>query len=404
MDNINIVLFDAEAYQTLLPLTFTRPVSELRVGITTITEKWERTLNKKISYYSQDYLSEKYPLKVEKDNLLINGSVLPTEKLINNLKDLKMKEILICGGNIIAIRMDESDITSLRDREDFDDFSYREVYGDKKFLKINNLWDLFQKNGEVLQDDFEKITKGRKSAPLSKSNTVIGNGNIFLEEGAKVEASILNTTQGDIYIGKNAEIMEGCLVRGPFALGEHSVLKMGAKIYGATTIGKHCKVGGEVSNSIFISYSNKAHDGFLGNAVIGEWCNIGADANNSNLKNNYSNVKIWNYEYERFKDSGSQFCGLFMGDHSKVGINTMFNTGTVVGVSANIFGGGFPRVFIPSFSWGGSHGFSTYKIDKSLETAKAMMNRRGIDLNDKDIDILNHIYSITSKYRRWENN
>ncbi len=404
MDNINVVLFDAEAYKALLPLTFTRPVSELRVGITTITEKWQSTFNKNISYYSQDYLSEKYPLKIEKDNLFINGAVLPTPKLIHYLENLKMKEILFCGDSIIAIRMDKNDATLLRDRENFDDFSYKEVGGGESFFKINNLWDLFQKNGDAIQADFKRITKGRKSAPLSKSNTVIGDGCIFIEEGAKVEASILNTTQGDIYIGKNAEIMEGCLVRGPFALGEHSVLKMGAKIYGATTIGKHCKVGGEVSNSIFISYSNKAHDGFLGNSVIGEWCNIGADTNNSNLKNNYSNVKIWNYEYGKFADSGSQFCGLFMGDHSKVGINTMFNTGTVVGVSSNVFGGGFPRVFIPSFSWGGSSGFSTYKIDKSLETAKAMMMRRGLKLDDKDINILNHIYSITSKYRKWENN
>ncbi len=402
MDNKNLILFDAEEYKELLPLTFTKPVSELRIGITTISEKWQRALNKNISFYTQDYLSKKYPLKICEDNLLINGSVLPTQKIISYLKDLEMNHILVHNDRILGVRMGKDDLITLNEREDFTDFYYKGIESDDGIFKIDNLWDLFQKNGEALNIDFQNITKNRKSLDVSRSNTVIGNNDIFIEAGAKVEASILNTSNGPIYIGKGSEVMEGAMIRGPFSLGENSVIKMGAKIYGATSIGKHCKVGGEVNNSIFIAYSNKAHDGFLGNSVIGEWCNIGADANNSNLKNNYTNVKLWNYEADRFVDTKSQFCGLFMGDHSKVGINTMFNTGTVVGVSANVFGAGFPRTFIPSFSWGGNHGFSTYKIDKVLETASAMMARRGLTLSDIDIDILKFVYSSTSKYRKWE--
>jgi UDP-N-acetylglucosamine diphosphorylase/glucosamine-1-phosphate N-acetyltransferase len=244
------------------------------------------------------------------------------------------------------------------------------------------------------------LTKGRKSQPLNNSCRNIGKGKIFIEEGASANDTTFNTTTGCIYIGKDAEVMEGSVVRGPFALCEHSVLKMSSKIYGATTIGPHSKVGGEVNNSVVFGYSNKAHDGFLGNSVIGEWCNLGADTNNSNLKNNYANVKLWNYSGENFIDTGLQFCGLIMGDHSKCGINTMFNTGTVAGVSSNIFGSGFPRNFIPSFSWGGAQGFTTYRFEHAIETAQLVMQRRNTELTDNDKDILKYIFDNDEKFRK----
>nr|MDQ3072743.1 glucose-1-phosphate thymidylyltransferase [Bacteroidota bacterium] len=264
---------------------------------------------------------------------------------------------------------------------------------------IENIWQIFSWNDAELRSDFDLLTSGRKSASISGSNHIINKENIFLEEGAVVEGASLNASTGPIYIGKHAEIMEGCLVRGPFSLGEHSQLKLGAKIYGATTIGPHCKVGGEVNNSVFQAYSSKAHDGFIGNAVIGEWCNIGADSNNSNLKNNYDEVKVWDFGKNIFVNTGLQFCGLFLGDHSKCGINTMFNTGTVVGVSSNIFGSGFPRTIIPSFSWGGAAGFTTYKIDKALETAELVFQRRKLSLVQIDKDIFAHVFNLTSPQR-----
>src|SRR5690606_7840722 len=251
--------------------------------------------------------------------------------------------------------------------------------------------DIFSKNTLAIQADFDLLTKGRQSAAIPDSVFCINRKNIFVEEGARLNFASLNASDGPIYIGKNAEIMEGCTIRGPFALCDSSTLKMQTKIYGGTSIGPHSKVGGEVNNSVIFGYSNKAHDGFLGNSVIGEWCNLGADTNNSNLKNNYAEVKLWDYEKEGFANTGLQFCGLMMGDHSKCGINTMFNTGTVVGVSANIFGSGFPRNFIPSFSWGGSGGFTTYNTEKAFEVAKVVMSRRNIEFSDLDAKILVHV-------------
>jgi UDP-N-acetylglucosamine diphosphorylase/glucosamine-1-phosphate N-acetyltransferase len=270
------------------------------------------------------------------------------------------------------------------------------------FSQIKNTWDLFTLNEQELRIDFDLITHGRTSQPISSSNQVMGAHNIFLEEGASVECSILNATKAPIYIGKNAEIMEGCMIRDGLALCESATLKMGAKIYGATTIGPHSKAGGEINNSILIGHSNKGHDGFLGNSVLGEWCNIGADTNTSNLKNDYSNVKLWNYVTARFAPTGLQFCGLIMGDHSKCGINTMFNTGTVVGVYANVFGEGYPRNFIPSFSWGGNSGLITYKIDKALNTAERVLDRRGLTFNEDDKKIVEYLYEHTATYRTWE--
>lgn len=392
---MNYILFDDKSWDNLLPLTFTRPVCEIRAGIFTIKEKWENHLQTNISYLTKDYLNQKYILKTSPENILINGSVFPNDDLIEKIGDLKNGEALLKNEQLIALKCDQKEISGFNYN---DHKKYKPTEYQKDIIKINWLWEIFSLNGAAIESDFKWVTKNRKSQPISSTNNLLGKENIFIEEGAMIEFATLNAITGPIYIGKDAEIMEGSLVRGPFVLCEHSTLKLGAKIYGPTTIGPHCKVGGEVNNSVFFGFSNKAHDGFLGNSVIGEWCNLGADTNNSNLKNNYAEVRLWNYEAEKFIKTGLQFCGLFMGDHSKCAINTMFNTGTVVGVSSNIFGEGFPRNFVPSFSWGGAHGFSVYAIDKAFEVAEKVMDRRGIKFTDKDRNILSSIFETTSKY------
>lgn len=393
----NIILFDGPERVHLLPIAFTRPVCNIRIGILTIKEKWEKLLPGIYSYSTETYLSKKYASQESDDNIWINGSVLPSQLLLKEIHSLKTNQGLTKNEQLIAIRVSEKPknylITDLKEHIQF-------IESKAGILKINHTWDIFRLNGEALLADYELLTKHKKSQNISSSNTVLGEENIFLEPGAKVECATLNAQTGPIYIGKEAEIMEGVLVRGPFALCEQATLKMGAKIYGPTTIGPQSKVGGEVNNSVIIGYSNKAHDGFLGNSVIGEWCNLGADTNNSNLKNNYTEVKIWDYASERFIPTGLQFCGLIMGDHSKSGINTMFNTGTVVGVSANIFGSGFPRNYIPSFSWGGAQKLITYKIEKALEVAGVVMKRRGIKLDEMEKDILKHIADLTASKRK----
>jgi len=379
-----------------LPLTFTRPVCEIRAGILTISEKWQKFLKSPISYLTQDYLQIKYGLITAEENILINGSLIPDNEIVDAINNLELNEAIIANNIILAIKLDKKKAAT---------FHFKQTEPGKvkeytsSYNKINWPWEIFKNNEGFIREDFKIITEGRVSAAINPSNNIAGVENIFVEEGAKIEFASLNATTGPIYIGKDAEIMEGSLVRGPFALCEHSTLKMGAKIYGPTTIGPHAKVGGEVNNSVIFGYSNKAHDGFLGNSVIGEWCNLGADTNNSNLKNNYAEVRLWNYESSRFIKTGLQFCGLIMGDHSKCAINTMFNTGTVVGVNANIFGEGFPRNFIPSFSWGGAHGFTVYGIDKAFEVAEIVMSRRGVTLDDKEKQILRYVFEKTSKYR-----
>lgn len=392
---MNYILFDDNVRINLLPLTFTRPVADIRIGILTIREKWEKILKAKTSTKTETYLSKKFPLKIESDNIWINGSVCPNEALIEEIKKIKTNQALISSSIVIACKMSDNRVF---DANQID--SFEKVQSQSKYTSVENLWDIFSKNEEALISDFTLITKGRKSQLISKTNKVINRENIFLEEGAKVECTILNASTGPIYIGKDTEIMEGSIVRGPFSLGEHSTLKLGAKIYGATTIGPHSKVGGEVNNSVIFGFTNKAHDGFLGNSVLGEWCNIGADSNNSNLKNNYAPVKLWNYEKERFINTGLTFCGLIMGDHSKCAINSMFNTGTVVGVSANIFGAGFPRNFVPSFSWGGAAGFTTYKLNEAFEVATRVFERRNMVFDETEKEILSHVFEITDKYRK----
>ena len=392
---MNYILFDDYSRNDLLPFTYTRPVSEIRIGILTITEKWEKYLNSKVSFQTQDFLSSKYKKQIASDNLYINGKICPNKEILNLILNLKNNSAIKAGNDLVAFRSNENKSF------DVEELLKSAIEIPKNYISVKNVWDIFSKNSDELKNDFELITHGKKSQKFSSTNTLIGEVNqLFIEEGAIIEAAILNVSTGPIYIGKDAEVMEGSIIRGPFSLGEHSALKLGTKIYGATTIGPHCKVGGEVNNSVIFGFTNKAHDGFLGNSVIGEWCNLGADTNNSNLKNNYGNVKIFNYSNETMKDTQLQFCGLMMGDHSKCGINTMFNTGTVVGVGANIFGGGFPSTHIPSFTWGGADNVETYKLDKMFETAERVYARRGLELNKDERTILTHIFSSTEKFRK----
>ncbi len=397
----NIILFDDDKRDLLLPLTFTRPVCEIRIGILTVREKWEKRFQARASYITQDYLAEKYPLVVGEDNIVINGSACPSDHLFRLVSELDMNEALLKDDDLIAARLDEAQFNRLMADEEVESLSGFDLL-DTPFIRVKNVHDIFSLNGAAIEEDFALLTRNRKSQAISHTNTVIGRDRIFLEEGAKVECSILNATSGPIYIGSNAEIMEGCIIRGGLGMNENSVLKMGAKIYGPTTLGPYCKVGGEVNNSVLTGYSNKGHEGFLGNSVLGEWCNIGADTNSSNLKNNYAEVKLWNYRDSKFRRTGLQFCGLVMGDHSKCGINTMFNTGTVVGVSTNIFGAGYPRNFVPSFSWGGTAGYSTYQLPKVFETAERVMARRNMELTDTDKKILERIKEDTAGYRPWD--
>jgi UDP-N-acetylglucosamine diphosphorylase/glucosamine-1-phosphate N-acetyltransferase len=341
-------------------------------------------------------LTRKFPRKITSDNTFVNGGLCPDGKVELAIKKLNLGETLMKGEVILAARIAREEITA----EGIQHVLKGNLvsYVDEVLL-IQHSWDLFAKNAEAMELDYDVLTNDRISHPISKTNTLIGD-RIFLEEGAQVEGSILNATTGPIYLAKNSEIMEGCMVRGGLALCEHAGLKMGAKIYGATTIGPHSKAGGEVNNSIIYGYSNKGHDGFIGNTVIGEWCNLGADTNTSNLKNNYAKVKLWSYETDRFFDTGLQFCGLIMGDHSKTGINTMFNTGTVVGVSANVYGGGFPRNFIPSFAWGGAAGMMEFRYNKAADVAQAMMGRRGLVYDEVEEGIIKTVYEMTANYRK----
>ena len=389
---MNYILFDSDVRNALLPFTYTRPVADIRIGILTIREKWEKFLGFTTTSITEEYLENKYPMVELGKNILINASFLPTKNLVKQVSDLSNNQAIFQGEQVIAFFTSDT-----QEHVDFD--SYEQLEFKEEVLQIKNTWDIFSLNDKAIQADFDLLTEGRTSQPIPSGVHAIQEENIFIEQGATISYSSLNASKGPIYIGKDSEIMEGSLVRGPFALGENSILKMGTKVYGATTVGPFCKVGGEINNSVLFGYSSKGHEGFLGNSVLGEWCNIGADSNTSNLKNNYAEVKLWNYQEERFTNTGLQFCGLMMGDHSKCGINTMFNTGTVIGVSANIFGSGFPRNFVPSFSWGGAAGFTTYQIKKVFEVAKVVMERRGIELTETDKKILLHVFDETSKNR-----
>jgi UDP-N-acetylglucosamine diphosphorylase/glucosamine-1-phosphate N-acetyltransferase len=372
---MNIGLKDSlETWENLLPLTFNKSVADMRIGILTIAEKWSKYLNTSVSIqYVNAYLGD----TTSRAEITIDSSVLPSKMLVNAILALKENEVLAQNGFEIASNAPQSNPKTI------------EFLGD--LSRIEFPWDIFTKNDAELRKDFDLLIKGKISQPIDATNKVIGN-QLFIEEGAKIQCAILNTETGPIYIDKNAEIMEGSIIRGPFYLGEHATLKLGTKIYGATTIGKECKVGGEVSNSVIFGYSNKAHDGFIGNTVIGEWCNLGADTNCSNLKNNYSLVDIYNYRQEKMMSTGQQFCGLIMGDYSKTGINTMLNTGTVVGICSNIFGAGFPSKHIPSFSWCSIDNTEIYQLEKGIETIERMKARRGLKLEEREKQILKFLF------------
>ncbi len=401
---LNIILFDTDARGHLLPLTATRPTGELRLGILTLREKWERHLRGSVSYITQEYLQQKYPIHIEAENLIISGNIVPDEALCRRLEQINLGEALLRDGELVAARLQEDQIEILLEDEEVSQLQGTELEPDFPLVRVTHLWDFTPLNGAALAADFTLLTKGRPSQTISTSNQIIGPiQNLFVEAGVKMECCILNVSAGPIYIGENAEVMEGSMLRGPISIGTSSMVKMGTKIYGPTSIGPGCRVGGEITRSILLANSNKSHDGYLGDAVLGEWCNLGADTNNSNLKNNYSEVKLWDYETERFEKSGQHFMGLIMGDHAKCGINTMFNTGTVVGAFANVFGAGYPRNFIPDFAWGGADsGYRTYKLEEALTTASTVMARRQVTFTDLDKAILQQVFSLTAKYRNWE--
>lgn len=388
---MTINLFDDASWMSLRPLTFTRPVADLRIGILTIAEKWAKHLKADFGFHTQDYLSIKYAPKPDA-NLFINGSVCPDEALLNAVINLKAGEAL-CKKDIV--------VAYIADRHDFETVkSLKQIEYAGDFIHIVYPEHIFGHNPAEIRKDFKLLTEGRSSAKLSGTNQLLGD-DIFLEEGAKAECSVFNTTYGPIYIGKNAEVWEGSLIRGSFALCDNSSIKMGAKIYSGTTIGPNSRAGGEINNAVIWGNSAKGHEGYLGNSVMGEWCNIGADTNNSNLKNNYAEVKLYDYESRKMRNTNLQFCGLIMADHAKSGINTMFNTGTVVGVSANVFGGGLPPNHISDFSWGGGNSFEAYKLDKMLETTEKVFARKNLPLGEVDKDIIAKIFELTESYRRF---
>lgn len=391
---MNYILFDQTSRDGLLPLTFTRPASEIRIGILTITEKWNKYLNSECSFLTSDYLQVKYPLILESDNFYINGAVCPDSEIVYKIHELKEGQALYINNTLIAIRASEPISNIERSAENFERVDF-----EQSIVVLNHTWDVFSNNGTEIEKDFKLITKGRTSQQLLNTNKIVGE-NIFVEEGVVADFATINARDSYVYFGKNTEIMDGTLIRGSLALCENSALKLGTKIYGPTTIGPNSKVGGEVSNSVIIGNSNKGHDGFLGNSVLGEWCNLGADTNTSNLKNNYAEVRLWDYQRRGFANTGLQFCGLIMGDHSKCGINTMFNTGTLVGVNSNIFGSGFPRNFVPSFSWGGAKGFTEYKTSKAFEVNDIVMKRRNMEFGQVEKDILLHVFEETKQYRK----
>lgn len=383
---MQLVFSDAQYWEDFLPLTFTRPVAAMRCGILTFAERWQKILgNAEASYFTEAYLQKKFPEPEKKESLFLVTNFLPTETVIRQIKDLKQGEALVYEDELIAAKINMEGF-SLHQIEKMTD-----IKEDLIFFKKPS--DLFTYNKQAIDFDFELLTSGRTSQELSSTNGFLGDKkDLFIEEGAEIEFSTLNTKTGKIYIGKNAEVMEGCHLRGPISLGEGSKFNLGAKIYGATTIGPHCKVGGEVSNIIIFGYTSKGHDGFIGNSVIGEWCNFGADTNSSNLKNNYSHVRLWNYRTKAFEDTGLQFAGLIMGDHSKTAINTQLNTGTVVGVASNIFREGFPPNMVENFSWGGRKEDERFKLDKAYEVAERAMARRKVALTEEDKAIFKHIF------------
>ena len=390
---MNLVFFDPAQSSGLLPLTYTRPVAELRIGGLTISEKWNKRLNTEGSWLTKEYLQPIYPFRFTTDNTFINGAVLPNDALVSKIDQLESGHGLRDKNGTIAWRSGQWSSDLMPEEITWHEF-------ESSATRIHNSYDIFTLNAQEIQADFDLLTRSAISATIPSWVQCNEPAKVFVADHAQLEHCTLNTAEGPIYIGSGAQIMEGAMLRGPLFVGDNAVIKMGAKIYGGTTIGPYCKAGGEISNSVMMGYSNKGHDGFLGNSVLGFWCNLGADTNTSNLKNNYDEVRLWDYASERFAQTGLQFCGLIMGDHSKCAINTAFNTGTVVGVSANVFGAGFPKNFIPSFSWGGAGSMTTYSLNKAVETAKRVMLRRGIEWTAQDQGVFEAIFETSKSWRR----
>ncbi|WP_129713631.1 putative sugar nucleotidyl transferase [Pedobacter sp. SYP-B3415] len=384
-------LFDDGSWNSLRPLTFTRPVADLRIGILTIAEKWSKRLERDQGFCTQNYLQQKFPTRTA--SLFINGSICPDEALCDAVQNLQHGEALWQENVLIGYSGDEGIGHHAQQIS-----SFKRIEFEGNFIKIVYPEDIFRHNGTEIEKDFELLTRGRSSAKLSNTNVFLGD-RIFAEEGASAECSVFNSLQGPVYLGRNSQVWESSNIRGSFALCHDSQVKMGAKIYPNSTIGPFSRVGGEINNAVIWGYSSKGHEGYLGNSVLGQWCNIGADSNNSNLKNNYAHVGLWDYGQKAFRKTGLQFCGLIMADHAKCAINTMFNTGTVVGVGANVFGAGFPRNFVPDFSWGGAQGFVTYRLDKMIETAERVYARRGMELDSEERSMLQTIFELTDTYR-----
>lgn len=402
---MNYILFGDQARTHLLPFTFIRPLADIRIGILTIRQKWEKLLNSSVSSLTADYLSKKYPLVKQDDNVLINSSVFPTVELVAEISRLAPNQTLVkpASGSypediLIAHRLRAEDIDTI-DSDLIDSVIPMETACDIR--KISHLWEIISMNHDELINDFKLITQGRKSAAIPSHVKTSAAENIFIEDGALIEHAIINATEGPVYIGKNAHIMDGAMLRGPLSVGDYSLIRMGAKIFGNSSIGPVCKVGGEMTDSVIFGYSNKAHDGFLGHSVIGEWCNLGADTNTSNLKINMDEVRLWDYEESSFVNTGLRLCGTFMGDYSKCSINTMFNSGTVIGISAQVFGTGFMRNFIPSFTWGSVAGVDTVRIDKAVKTAHEVCARRNVQFDALDEEIMRHVFDQTFTYRKF---
>lgn len=392
---MNVILFDDPIIRiALFPFTLTRPVSNIRCGILTIDEKWSKRLDTEVSFYTSPYLRKKFTQRDSDDNLFINGALCPDENIVTAIRQLKMNDALVQGDLVLALRTSASELpTDIKNTSNYH----------HPITIIDRVWKIFELNALQVKADLPVVTKGRKSHGINDKHTAVyGEENLFVEEGVTVRAAIINADRGPVYLGKNSIIHEGAVVRGTFALCEGAEVNVGAKIRGDTTIGPHSKVGGEVAATVLFGYSNKSHDGYMGCSVIGEWCNFGADSNTSNLKNNYDTVKLWSHHKRSFVDTGLLFCGLMMGDHSKCGINSMFNTGTMVDVFTNIYGEGFLPNYIPSFSWGGSKGLTTYMFDKAIDTAKKVMERRNMVLHENDREILQHIFESTKEHRTWE--
>lgn len=393
---MNVILFDHTQREALYPIVFTRPVSSIRVGMLSIQQKWESLLNVVVSTLVPDYLSAKFPSKFETEDLYINASVLPSKPLIDEILKLNTNQKLVKGDLLLAFygeKMKWEKVEKLASK-------LEAVESESVIVNIKNTWDIISLLKPELQSDFNLVAERFTPAQIPSYTTAIERNNIWVGANVKLGACILNATEGEIVIDDDAEIMDGAMVKGPVYLGKHSCIKMGAKIYGPVSVGEHCKLGGEVCDSILQAYSNKGHDGFLGHSYLGEWCNLGADTNTSNLKNTYEPVRLWNYSTKKFDRTGMQFLGLIMGDHSKTGINTMLNTGTVIGVACNVYGGGFPRNFIPDFSMGSSHKMEKFPLKKVFEMAGAMMQRRKIEFSHSDEEILTSVFEITKEFRK----